>query len=241
MKACHEQLRTATKSEIEEIRRLAVKELESADFEQPSEQAIQSRLRTLADKRRLLLPGTRAHDTATPRVSDTFSPGLALVQDFCQEQAHKAEHRNQAKRHGHIVPHSDGKIPYYFAPVPDEYVDHFARYLPPSAGLIVWILYRYAKMDLQTWVSQDTLFEKAGVCENTLKRDIRLLIKCKVVQRAPAGGTDFEGNPIRKTQGYKYRLNAPLAWDAERVTRIRWRKPRQGRKRKKGGDTGVDK
>jgi hypothetical protein len=226
---------------MEELRHLAALDLEGAGYTDPPEIAIESRLKTLAGERRLLLPDTLDREDATSGTSTDFSPGLALVQDFCQEQAHKAEHRDQAKRRGHIVPQSDGKIPYYFAPVPDEYVDHFARYLPPSAGLIVWILYRYAKMDMQTWVSQDTLFEKAGVCENTLKRDIGLLIKCKVVQRAPAGGTDFEGNPIHKTQGYKYRLNAPIAWDAEQVKLIRWRKPRQGRKRKKGGATGVDK
>jgi hypothetical protein len=26
----------------------------------------------------------------------------------------------------------EGEVPYYFAALPDEYVDHFARYLPVS-------------------------------------------------------------------------------------------------------------
>ena len=241
MKAYGEELRRASKQEIAELRALAVGDLIEAGYRDPSEQAVQSRLRTLAVERHLLLPGTSVRRTATTGASPGFSPGLALVQDFCQEQAHEADRRNQAKRRSRSTAKSAGKIPYYFAAIPDDYIDQFARYLPPSAGLLVWILYRYAKLDKETWVSQDTLIAKAGVCENTLKRDIQLLIECKVIQRAVAGGTDFAGNPINKTQGYKYWLNKPIAWDRERVTLIRWRKPRKGRPKKKGDNTGVDK
>jgi hypothetical protein len=240
LKASGKGFRTASKSEIEELRDLAVRDLITAGLSDPPEQAIQSRLNTLASQRQLLLPNPSARGEAAAGTSSRFFPGLALVQTFCQEQARQADLRTQAKRQNRSTAEVPGKIPYYFAAVPDDYVDHFARYLPPTASLLVLILYRYAKVDMETWVSQDTLVNKAGVCENTLKRDMGLLIKCKVIQRVRAGGIDFRGNPINKTQGYKYRLNAPLAWDRKQVRTVHPRKPRKGRPRKKKDDTDVD-
>ncbi|MFH1313979.1 MAG: helix-turn-helix domain-containing protein [Candidatus Eisenbacteria bacterium] len=214
----------ATDTQMEDLRGLAIRDLTEAGFENPSEQAIQSRLGTLLQGNNVHPPEPSQSKRVPPKSRSRCSPGLALVQDFCQKQGHKADLRVSAKRRGEPVDHPEGRVPYYFAPLPDDYIDHFARFLPPSAGLIVWALFRYAKTDMQTWVSQDTLVMKTGVCENTLKRDMRLLIECKVVQRGPAGGTDFDGNPIRKLHGYKYRLNMPLAWDKERVRHVSWRK-----------------
>jgi hypothetical protein len=219
--------REATRKEIEELRRLAILDLEGAGYTSPPEQAIVSRLNTLAAEKHLLLPGQVTPVKAVRRATDKFSPGLALIQGFCQEESHKADARASKKRKGQPDPKDPSKVPCFFAALPDEYIDHFAKYLPASADLALWVLWRYSKTQMQTWVSQDTIREKSGVSENTIKRDLGLLRECNIVLRTYAGGRDFAGNLIRKSQGYKYRINCPLAWDRERVKQLKWKKGRR--------------
>jgi predicted AAA+ superfamily ATPase len=94
--------------------------------------------------------------------------------------------------------------------------------------MVLWVLWRYAKGKMQTWVSQATLSRKMSTSINTVKRDLKLLEECKIIYRTYASGNDFKGNPIRKKQGYKFRLNLPLAWDLERAMSLKWK--RAGRK-----------
>ena len=79
MKALCDDFRNATRQEMEELRHLAVLDLEGAGYTDPPEIAIESRLRTLADGRHLLLPSQSGCEKATSGTSTDFSPGLALV------------------------------------------------------------------------------------------------------------------------------------------------------------------
>jgi hypothetical protein len=227
VKSTRDIYRKAARKEVEELRRLAVLDLEAAGFSSPGEGAIASRLKTLAAEKHLLIPGHVAPDKAIRRATDEFSPGLALIQGFCQEESHKADTRTRRKRKGRTDPKDPSKLPYFFAALPDEYIDHFARYLPASAALTLWVLWRYSKIQMQTWVSQGTICKKSGVSENTIKRDLGLLRECNIVVRTYAGGRDFKGHVIGKSQGYKYRIKCPVAWDYERVKTLEWKKARR--------------
>jgi hypothetical protein len=224
MKTLKAQYREATEQEVKNLEVLAAQQLEEAGFEHPPEKAVQSRVKTLARDRGLSLPGVpEANGRSHSQISE-YSPGLALVQGVCQQGAHQADLRTRVKRQGTCEVQGEGAVPYYFAALPDEYVDHFARYLPASAALVLWTLWRYSKAGMQTWVSQETLCEKSGLSENTVKRDLSLLRECNIVARACAGGRDFRGNEIKKRHGFKYHLTWPVAWDREIVKKLRWRK-----------------
>jgi hypothetical protein len=233
MSAECQQNRVATKKQVEELRRTAVEELHSAGYAEPSEQAIQSRLQTLLAQRGLALRNLRKSKTKMSGLLGSFSRGLALIQTFCQGKVHKADQRQAAKRKGIPEPERPGEIPYYFAAIPDDYVDHFARYLPVSATSVLLTLWRYSKMKMQTWVSLKTLCVKTHLSRNTVRRDLRLLAECKIVIKEFAGGKDFNGDVIDKGQGDKYWLNWPAAWDREKAKGLDWRS--------RGVDKSVDK
>jgi hypothetical protein len=206
------------------LREIAIHEFAELGLVDPSEQAIESRVKTLAgeEKRRPRREAAQSHAIGASS-SQAFGGGLAHFQGFCQEQAHKEDKRIEQKRKGKAEKRRDGEIPYYFAPLPDIYVDRFAEYLPASAGIVLWVLWRYAKANMQTWISQATLGRKTGTSINTVKRDLNLLEECKIICRTYASGNDFKGNPIRKKQGYKFRLNPPLAWNLERAKSLKWK------------------
>jgi hypothetical protein len=216
-------------SEHARLREIAIHEFEEIGLANPQERAIESRVRTLAEEKMRQRPrkADQSHPVG-PSSGRGFAGGLAQFQGFCQEQAHKEDKRIEQKREGRAEKRRDREIPYFFAPLPDLYVDRFAKHLPASAGIVLWVLWRYAKSDMQTWISQATLSGKTGTSINTVKRDLELLEECKIIYRTYASGNDFKGNPIRKRQGYKFRLNPPLAWDLERAKSLEWK--RAGRK-----------
>lgn len=215
------------------LREIAIHEFEEIGLVNPPEQAIESRVRTLAEEKTRRRPrkADQSHPVG-PSSEQGFAGSLAQFQGFCQEQAHKEDKRIEKKREGEAEKRRDGEIPHFFAPLPDLYIDRFAEYLPASAGTVLWVLWRYAKSDMQTWISQATLSRKTSTSINTVKRDLRLLEECKIIYRTYASGYDFKGNPIRKKQGYKFRLNPTLAWDLERAKSLEWKRP--GRKNNSG-------
>ncbi len=143
----------ATRKDIQELRKTVVEQFKEAGFEDPSEQAIQSRLQTLLDQQGLHLQKPRKRQVRLPSLRSTFSKGLAFVQTFCQGKAHEAEQRQAEKRKGIPDPDRPNEIPYYFAAIPDDYMNHFARYLPPSATVVLRVLWRDAEMETRVWRS----------------------------------------------------------------------------------------
>lgn len=228
-----DQYTDATTAQIERLRALAIRDLKEHGYIDPSERAIHSRLNTLAEKEGLKLPGPPARGRTVPRLASTFSSGLGRLQRFFQRQAYKASDRIRQKRKGKAHQRRDNEIPYYFTPIPDDYVDHFARYLPATVTVVLLVLWRYAKPHMQTWISLRTICEKSGVSRNTVRMALRLLGECKIVIRENAGGKDFGGKVIKKEQGDKYRLNWPAAWDRKKAKEL------EGRNRR--GDKPVDK
>jgi hypothetical protein len=210
------------------LRKIALRELKEVGLEDPSELAISIRVRTLSGGDGEARTGKSSNPShGEQRSNHGKSDELARFQEFGQRQMHTEETRISDKRKGEAEEPTDGHVPYYFAALPDEYIDHFAPHLPTSAALVLWILWRYAKQDMQTWVSQKTLSRKSGISENTVKRDLNLLRECNIVTRTYAGGRDFKGNSIRKTRGYKYRLTPPVAWGQTRARELEWRRGRR--------------
>jgi hypothetical protein len=218
---------------MDDLRKTAIGQLRDAGFADPSEQAIQSRLRTLLEQKGPQVAEPGRDRRGAPKLLSPFSKTLALIQTFCQGKVHEVDRRRMQKRKGRVESESPNEIPYYFAAIPDDYVDHFARYLPASATPVLLVLWRYSKQKMQTWVSLKTICEKAGLSRNTVRRDLNLLAECKIVVREPAGGRDFSGRVIRKEQGDKYWLNWPVAWDRDKARDLEWRN--------RCGDKSVDK
>lgn len=213
MKSLKARCTKAPGQETNDLEALARQQLEEAGFARPSEKAVQTRVATLARDQGMKSPGAHGVASESQRVDPKYSPSLGVVQAICQQAAHQSELRARTKRQGTCEVQGEGKLPYYFAALPDEYVDCFMRYLPDSAGVLLWALWRYSKSKMQTWVSQKTLCKTTGSSLNTVKRDLRLLQDCNIIARAPAGGQDFHGKEIKKRQGFKYHLTLPVAWD----------------------------